>query len=92
MPLITILFCQSPAGKRGRKTNIKTMSPLPSQMAAPADADKDGDKVSPQEIIPHIVLTLTEKDNATEILEGNMLPLVDEVWLHDLLHVSSQNL
>ncbi|KAG7229797.1 hypothetical protein INR49_012446 [Caranx melampygus] len=83
IPSIIILFSQSPAGKRGRKPNTKTMSPLPIQTAAPADADKEGDKVSPQDIIPHIVLTLTEKDNATEVLEGNTLPPVDQV-LDDL--------
>lgn len=74
IPLIIILFSQSPAGKRAKKANTKTMSPLPNQAAA-ADADKEA---SPHNIIPHIVLTLTETDNATEQLEA--LPPVDKVW------------
>ncbi|XP_040894088.1 hydrocephalus-inducing protein homolog [Toxotes jaculatrix] len=71
----------SPAVKRSKKANSKTMSPMPSQTAAPADADKEGDKVSPQDIIPHIVLNVTEKDcpSATELLRGSTLPSLDEV-------------
>ncbi len=59
------------------------MSPMPSQMAAPHEADKAGDKVSPQDIIPHIVLNGTGKDypSATELLKGSTLPPLDEVWL-----------
>lgn len=59
------------------------MSPMPSQMAALPESDKAGDKVSPQDIIPHIVLNGTGKDypSATELLKGSTLPPLDEVWL-----------
>ncbi|XP_076588631.1 hydrocephalus-inducing protein homolog [Chaetodon auriga] len=76
---------QTPVGKRNKKGISKAMSPMPSQMAARAEAGKTGDKVSPQDIIPHIVLNVTGKDypSATELLKGRTLPPLDEV-LHDL--------
>ncbi|XP_022605572.1 hydrocephalus-inducing protein homolog [Seriola dumerili] len=66
---------QSPVSKRSKKANSK--SPMPSQMTAPADTDK----VSPQDIIPLIVLNVTEKDypSPTELLKGSTLPPLDEV-------------
>ncbi|GAA6221266.1 hydrocephalus-inducing protein homolog [Lates japonicus] len=76
---------QSPVGKRSKKANSKTISPMPSQMAALADPEKEGDKVSPQDIIPHIVLNVREKDypSATELLKDSTLPPLDKV-LDDL--------
>ncbi|KAM9351917.1 LOW QUALITY PROTEIN: hydrocephalus-inducing protein homolog [Symphorus nematophorus] len=73
---------QTPIGKRSKKANSKAMSPVASQVAPSAEA---GDKVSPQDIIPHIVLNVTGKDHpsATELLKGSSLPLLDEV-LDDL--------
>ncbi|XP_029378255.1 hydrocephalus-inducing protein homolog [Echeneis naucrates] len=70
----------SPGGKRNAKANSKIMSPMPSQVAAPGDAERAGDQMSPQEIIPHIVY-VTEKDelSATELLKGSTLPPLDEV-------------
>ncbi|XP_045894223.1 hydrocephalus-inducing protein homolog [Micropterus dolomieu] len=75
---------QTPVGKRSKKASTKTLSPLPSQMAAPPEADKAGDKVYPQDI-PHIVLNVTGKDypSATELLSSSVLPPLDEV-LEDL--------
>ncbi|XP_049928998.1 hydrocephalus-inducing protein homolog isoform X2 [Epinephelus moara] len=72
---------QTPVGKRSKKANIKVMSPMPSQTSAPSEADK----VSPQDIIPHIVLNLTGKDypSASELLKGSTLPPLVEV-LDDL--------
>ncbi|XP_071313817.1 hydrocephalus-inducing protein homolog isoform X2 [Trachinotus anak] len=72
---------QSPVGKKSKKANSKAVSPMPSQIAAPADADKDGDNVSPQDFIPHIVLNVREKDysSATELLKDSTLPTLDEV-------------
>nr|XP_019962004.1 PREDICTED: hydrocephalus-inducing protein homolog [Paralichthys olivaceus] len=76
---------QSPFGKRSKKASSKTMSPMPTQTAAQPDANKEGDKLSPQDIIPHIVLNVMEKDHAsaTELLRGSSLPPLDEV-LDDL--------
>ncbi|KAM9351908.1 hydrocephalus-inducing protein homolog [Symphorus nematophorus] len=73
---------QTPIGKKSKKANSKAMSPMASQVAPSAEA---GDKVSPQDIIPHIVLNSTGKDHpsATELLKGSSLPLLDEV-LDDL--------
>lgn len=62
------------------------MSPMPSQIAVPAESDKGGGKVSPQnnpqDFIPHIVLNVTGKDypSATELLKGSTLPPLVEVW------------
>ncbi|KAI3370851.1 hypothetical protein L3Q82_007368 [Scortum barcoo] len=76
---------QTPVGKRSKKANSKTISPMPSQMAAPPEADKAGDKVSPQDIVPHIMLNGSERDcpNVTELINGSSLPPLDEV-LDDL--------
>ncbi|KAM7413943.1 hypothetical protein PAMA_018980 [Pampus argenteus] len=76
---------QTPVGKRAKKASSKVLSPVPSQMAPPAEAEKPGDKASPPDIIPHIVLNVMSKDypSATELLEGNTLPLLEEV-LDDL--------
>ncbi|XP_035521672.1 hydrocephalus-inducing protein homolog [Morone saxatilis] len=73
----------TPVGKRSKKAS-KILSPMTSQMAAPAEAGKAGDKVSPQDIIPHIVLNVTGKDSsATELLKSSALPPPDEL-LDDL--------
>ncbi|KAM7396206.1 hypothetical protein PAMP_019263 [Pampus punctatissimus] len=76
---------QTPVGKRAKKASSKVLSPVPSQMVPPAEAEKPGDKASPPDIIPHIVLNVTGKDypSATELLEGNTLPLLEDV-LDDL--------
>ncbi|XP_042266839.1 hydrocephalus-inducing protein homolog isoform X2 [Thunnus maccoyii] len=76
---------QTPVGKRAKKASNKVLSPMPSQMAPPAEAEKAGDKVSPPNITPHIVLNVTGKDypSATELLKGNTLPPLEEV-LDDL--------
>ncbi|XP_026166304.1 hydrocephalus-inducing protein-like isoform X3 [Mastacembelus armatus] len=75
----------SPVGRRSKEENNKTCSPMPSHVAAPPEADKAEDSTSPQTTIPHIVLSVTGKGypNATELLEGNILPPLDEV-LDDL--------
>ncbi|XP_059190373.1 hydrocephalus-inducing protein homolog [Centropristis striata] len=75
----------TPVGKRHKKTNSKITSPMPSQILAPAETDREGDKVSPQDIIPHIVLNVTGEDcpSATELLKGGILPPLVEV-LDDL--------
>ncbi|XP_037622519.1 hydrocephalus-inducing protein homolog isoform X2 [Sebastes umbrosus] len=72
---------QTPVGKRSKKAINKIVSPMPNQMAAPAEAEK----VSPQVIIPHIELNVTGKDypSATELLKGSTLPPQVEV-LDDL--------
>lgn len=77
------LFAQTPVGKRSKKANIKVMSPMPSQTSAPSEADK----VSSQDIIPHIVLNLTREDypSASELLKGSTLPPLVEVCLISLL-------
>ncbi|TDH09205.1 hypothetical protein EPR50_G00084380 [Perca flavescens] len=80
---------KSPVGRKTKKSNSKIMSPMPSQIAAPAESDKGGGKVSPQDnpqdFIPHIVLNVTGKDypSATELLKGSTLPPLVEV-LDDL--------
>ncbi|KAI3371721.1 hypothetical protein L3Q82_024292, partial [Scortum barcoo] len=78
---------QTPVGKRGKKANSKTISPVLNQMTVPPETDKEGDKcqVSPQDIIPHIVVNGAERDclSATELLKGSTLPPLDEV-LDDL--------
>ncbi|XP_070763174.1 hydrocephalus-inducing protein homolog [Enoplosus armatus] len=76
---------QTPVGKRSKKANSKILSPMPSQMAVPPEADNAGDKVSPLNIIPHVVLNVTGKDypSATELLRGSTLPPLDKV-LDDL--------
>lgn len=73
---------QTPVGKRAKKASSKVLSPMPSQMAPPTEAEKPGDKVSPPDIVPHIVLNVTGKDypSATELLKGNTLPPLEEVW------------
>ncbi|XP_073328914.1 hydrocephalus-inducing protein homolog [Pagrus major] len=69
---------ETPVGKRSKKANNKAMSPMPSQT-------ESGDKVSPQDIVPHLVLKLTGKDypSVTELLKANTLPPLEEV-LDDL--------
>nr|XP_046249402.1 hydrocephalus-inducing protein homolog [Scatophagus argus] len=76
---------QTPFSKKSKKASSKAMSPMSNQMQVPFEADKTGDKVSPQDIIPHIVLNVTGKDNlsAVELLKGNTLPSLDQV-LNDL--------
>ncbi|XP_008288806.1 hydrocephalus-inducing protein homolog [Stegastes partitus] len=76
----------SPTGKRSKKVNSKSvLSPLPSQIAAAAEADTAGDNPSQLDVIPHIVLNATEKDyvSAAELLKGSTLPPLDKV-LDDL--------
>ncbi|XP_010776265.1 hydrocephalus-inducing protein homolog [Notothenia coriiceps] len=75
------MCAQTPVGRKNKKAHSKIMSPILSQIAAPAEADK----VSPQEIIPHIVLNVTGKDSpsATELLKGSTLPQLVQV-LDDL--------
>ncbi|XP_047451812.1 hydrocephalus-inducing protein homolog [Mugil cephalus] len=76
---------QSPVGKKSKKVNNKTLSPVPSQTAALAEVETPEDKVSPPDIIPHIVLNGPVKDcvSAMELLKGSALPPLDEV-LDDL--------
>ncbi|XP_035498051.2 hydrocephalus-inducing protein homolog isoform X1 [Scophthalmus maximus] len=76
---------QSPAGKKGKKGTSKALSPMPSH----ADADKEGDRrrerASQQDVIPHIVLNVTERDDqeTKELLKGSALPPLEQV-LDDL--------
>ncbi|XP_034061831.1 LOW QUALITY PROTEIN: hydrocephalus-inducing protein homolog [Gymnodraco acuticeps] len=74
-------IAQTPVGRKNKKAHSKIMSPIPSQIAAPAEADK----VYPEEIIPHIVLNVTGKDSpsATELLKGSTVPQLVQV-LDDL--------
>ncbi|XP_030281249.1 hydrocephalus-inducing protein homolog isoform X1 [Sparus aurata] len=69
---------ETPVGKKTKKANNKAMSPVPIQT-------EPGDKVSPQDIIPHLVLNLTGKDyrSVTELLKASTLPPLEEV-LDDL--------
>ncbi|CAB1432186.1 unnamed protein product [Pleuronectes platessa] len=71
---------QSPFGKKSKKAGGKTMSP----MLTTADAEKEGDKLPPPVIIPHIVLNVTEKDHPSpsKLLRGSSLPPLDEVLDH----------
>lgn len=73
---IFTLCTQTPVGKKTKKANNKAMSPVPIQT-------EPGDKVSPQDIIPHLVLNLTGKDyrSVTELLKASTLPPLEEVWL-----------
>ena len=78
------LCVQTPAVKKTKKG--KTISPLPRQAAASVEPDhKAEDKVSPADIIPHIVLNVSEKDSgsAKELLSDGPLPALDEVRLTD---------
>ncbi|XP_034542457.1 hydrocephalus-inducing protein homolog isoform X2 [Notolabrus celidotus] len=77
----TIPDKHTPVGKRSKRANSKTMSPMP----AMAEAEKTEDGVSLQDMIPHIVLNVTGKDYpcATELLKDNTLPPLVEV-LNDL--------
>ncbi|XP_068458365.1 hydrocephalus-inducing protein homolog isoform X2 [Clinocottus analis] len=72
---------QTVSSKRSKKASCKIMSPMPSQMGAPAD----GGLGLSHEIIPHIVLNITGKDypSASELLRGSTLPSLVEV-LDDL--------
>ncbi|KAK2841889.1 hypothetical protein Q5P01_012089 [Channa striata] len=75
----------SPVAKKSTKATSKALSPTASQMAAPEDADKEEDRASTQDVIPHIVLNVTVKDcpSVAELLKGSPLPEVDKV-LDDL--------
>ncbi|KAF7656194.1 hypothetical protein LDENG_00045050 [Lucifuga dentata] len=67
---------QTTVGKRTKKT-YKTVSPIPSQM----EGGMAGEKVSPRDVIPHIVLKVVGKDypSVTELLTGSTLPPLEEV-------------
>ncbi|XP_074533739.1 hydrocephalus-inducing protein homolog [Halichoeres trimaculatus] len=79
VPLLdeTIPDKHTPVGKRSKRANSKAISPMPSLIAERAEAEK----VSPQDIIPHIVLNATGKDHpsVSELLGGNALPPLAEV-------------
>ncbi|XP_075327326.1 hydrocephalus-inducing protein homolog [Odontesthes bonariensis] len=80
----TLTGKETPAVKKTKKG--KTISPLARQTAASAEPDhKAEDKVSPADIIPHIVFNVSEKDtgSATELLSDGSLPAPDEL-LEDL--------
>ena len=51
---------------------------MPSQMSIQAEPEK----LLPLDITPHIVLNVTGKEylSATELLKGNTLPPLEEVW------------
>ncbi|XP_075998117.1 hydrocephalus-inducing protein homolog [Genypterus blacodes] len=71
---------QTIVGKKTRKANSKPLSPIlrcQSQM----DNGMAGDKVSPVDIVPHIVLHGSGKGypSATELLKGSALPPLEEV-------------
>ncbi|XP_030613884.1 hydrocephalus-inducing protein homolog isoform X2 [Archocentrus centrarchus] len=72
---------KSSADKKSRKVSSKITSPPPSQTERPSQAEKAGDEMSSLDIIPHIVLNITEKDYMSTI--GSTLPSLDEV-LDDL--------
>ncbi|XP_075998116.1 hydrocephalus-inducing protein homolog [Genypterus blacodes] len=68
---------QTNVSKKTKKANSKPLSPVPNQM----DNSMAGDKVSPVDIVPQIVLHVPGKGypSATELLEGSDLPPLHEV-------------
>uniref|UniRef100_UPI003AADF4DB hydrocephalus-inducing protein homolog n=1 Tax=Centroberyx gerrardi TaxID=166262 RepID=UPI003AADF4DB len=88
---------QTPVGKRTKKerekeklekekqkadmAEAKMVSPMPSQMPLAGEGAVAGEKESPPDIVPHIVLNTTGKHypSATELLKGSTLPPLEEV-------------
>lgn len=80
--LVTVC-AQTSQSKKSKKASSKVISPVPSQVAALADSDRRPDKMSPREIIPHIVLNVKGEDcpSVTELLKMGTLPSLDQAWL-----------
>lgn len=80
---IITVCAQTSQSKKSKKASSKIISPVPSQVAALADSERRPDKMSPREIIPHIVLNVKGEDcpSVTELLKMGALPSLDQAWL-----------